>query len=70
MEVFGFGGSKKLAPRVEIQSVLSEENPETSNISEHHNPPDLDRFEQDIDLNRGQHYNRQRRRSRYFALKV
>lgn len=63
MEVFGFGGSKKLAPRVEIQSVLSEENPETSNISEHHNPPDLDRFEQDIDLNRGQHYNRQRRRS-------
>ena len=63
MEIFGFGGPKKLEKRVEIQSVLSEENSAC-------NKPGHDRFDQESDIRRGEHYNRQRRRSRYFAIKI
>ena len=63
MEIFGFGASKKHEKRVEIGSVLSEENSA-------HNKINIDRFDEDSDIRRGEHYNRQRRRSRYFTINV
>ena len=65
MEIFftSKGASKKLEKRAEIGSVLSEGNSA-------HNKIDIDRFDQESDIRRGEHYNRQRRRSRYFAIKV
>ena len=57
MDVFGFGGFKKDQKRVEIPTVLSEENSASNKVG-------ADRFDEESDIRRGEHYNRQRRRSR------
>ena len=61
MEVFGFGGAKKSQKRMEV---ISETIKEDTNF----NDVDPERCDQESELNRGEHYARQKRRSRYLII--
>ena len=77
MEIFGFGSKKTVKEPIlcernghktstnQNESVYNV--PETIKVPESsiHNEMDPDRYNEESDMRRGEHYNRQRRRSRY-----
>ena len=76
MEVFGFGSKKSSLKQNGTKSTPKQDDsvynvPETIKVPESsiHNEMDPDRYNEESDMRRGEHYNRQRRRSRYNFIK-
>ena len=81
MEIFGFGSKKSVKEPVLCErnghKTSTNQNdsvynvPETIKVPESsiHNEMDPDRYNEESDMRRGEHYNRQRRRSRYKSYK-
>ena len=72
MEVFGFGSKKSSFKQNETKSAPKQDDsvynvPETIKVPESslHTEVDPEQYDQDSDMRRHEHYNRQRRRSRY-----
>ena len=65
MDVFGFGGSKKSGKRTNIEVNSGPTVQEDAILT-----ADPARYDNESDMNRGEHYVRQRRRSRYFIPRI
>ena len=73
MEIFGFGSSSNKVGKQNGAKPSTNQNdsvynvPETIKVPESslHNEVDPERYDQESNMRRGEHYNRQRRRSRY-----
>ena len=71
MEILGFGkknGKQNGAKPSKDQNDSLYNVPETIKVPENslHNAVDQERYDEESNMRRGEHYNRQRRRSRYF----
>ena len=60
MDIFGFSGLKKSVKNIDVVPEIIQEHDVFKD--------DPERYDRESDMNRGEHYNRQRRRSRYFNV--